>query len=476
MLLEEFVVLLGLKADTKEAKEFSTALDRVETSAENVDNAMVGAFKSTENFVNVIGAVMGVVGFFTGIVAGLSAAFHGTIMELDDLIKEDKLLTKVTKDQIDQQKKYKDSVETLGKRFQSLKVEMAFNFLPTMQRMVDSFDNFLASNKDLIVNGIMKFLNIMTGAIQVITNFIRSVDKVISSTLGWEATLYVVAAALLWVNRAMLLAFATNPIFWVIAVFGVLLLLIDDFMTYLDGGESQFGEFWGSMLKWIDKISPSLQKVWDMLILGMSYLIEFGAFVARYLGGAITDFSVLFVAIWNFILGIFTGNTDLMKEAFSVFVDALLSMFSNLASLFEPIAQLLVSIMSSVWDSIVNTVKARIDLIIGAIKAGISNMTAALSSVYDIITAPFARAFDWISDKFSGIGSLISGAINGVSSLASRGASMATTNNSNSSVVNVNAPISVTSSDPNKAGVAVQKSLTPQMNRAKQNQGSGNRI
>ena len=116
-----------------------------------------------------------------------------------------------------------------------------------------------------------------------------------------------------------------------IAAIGVLLLLIDDFMTYLDGGESQFGDFWGSMLKWIDEIKPALQAVWDMLVMGMSYLIEFGAFVAKYLGGAFTDAVVAIMAIWNLLVGIFTGDTELIKESWSVLCDSVLSMFENLA-------------------------------------------------------------------------------------------------------------------------------------------------
>lgn len=448
MIIDELLVLLGLKADTKEAKEFGDALDKVEHSAENVDNAMVKAFKSTENFVNVVGAVMGVVGFFTGILGGMTAVLHGTIMELDELIEEEKLLHKVTKDQLEQQKKYKESVETMGKRWQSLKVEMAFGFLPTMQKMIDAFDGFLKKNQDLIVNGVLRFLNVMTSVFSVLNNFVRFIDKVITSTVGWEKALYILGAALLWINRAMLLAFVTNPIFWVIAAIGVLLLLIDDFMTYLDGGESQFGAFWGGMIDWIKENQDWLNSLKQVFVS-----------VGETIG-----------AVMAIIVGIFTGNTELIKTAWSGMIDSLIAFFTNFALLFEPLAQVLVSIMSSVWDSIVNTVKARIDLIISAIKTGISNMTAALSSVYDIITAPFARAFDWISDKFSGIGGLITGAINGVRSLG--GAASATTNNSSSNIVNMNMNTNITAANTNQAARAFEKAGNNMLNTAQRNQGS----
>ena len=448
MILDEFLVLLGLKADTDEAKEFGAALDKVEHSAENVDNAMVGAFKSTESFVNAVGAVMGVVGFFTGILGGMTAVLHGTIMELDDLIEGEKLLHKVTKDQLDQQKKYKESVETMGKRWQSLKVELAFGFLPTMQKMVDAFDGFLAKNQELIVNGIMKFLNVMTSVFGVLANFVRFIDKVITSTVGWEKALYILGAALLWLNRRMLLAFITNPIFWVIAAIGVLLLLIDDFMTYLDGGESQFGAFWGSMLDWIKENQDWLNSLKQVFVS-----------VGETVG-----------AVMAIIVGIFTGNTELIKTAWAGMIDSLIAFFTNFAMLFEPLAQVLVSTMERVWDAIVSAVQARIELMKSAIQSGIDSIAGILSNVFEIVTSPFRMAFDWISEKFSGIGNLISGAINGVRSLGS--AASATTNNSSSSVVNMNMNTNITASNPNQAAKAFQTAGTNMLNTAQRNQGS----
>ena len=252
MIIDELLVVLGIKADDSGARRFADSLENVSQEAQNTERSMLGAYEATDNFVSAIEGFMGVLGFFTGVLGGAWAFFHSTIADIETLIEEEKLLTKVTKDQVDQAKKYNDSVEQLGKRYQSLKVELAFGFLPTMQRMIDAVDGFLESNKDLIVDGIGALLDIMTKTIQLFVNFIRFIDKIVEATVGWKVALGILAAAFVWLKRSMLLAFITNPIFWVIAAIGVLLLLIDDFMTYLDGGESQFGDFWGKMLKWIN--------------------------------------------------------------------------------------------------------------------------------------------------------------------------------------------------------------------------------
>ncbi len=43
-------------------------------------------------------------------------------------------------------------------------------------------------------------------------------------------------------------AFALNPVTWLIAGIVALVALVDDFITYLDGGESLLGAFWGPLI------------------------------------------------------------------------------------------------------------------------------------------------------------------------------------------------------------------------------------
>ncbi|WP_230577704.1 hypothetical protein [Xylella fastidiosa] len=43
-------------------------------------------------------------------------------------------------------------------------------------------------------------------------------------------------------------AFALNPLTWLIAGIVALVALVDDFITYLDGGESLLGAFWGPLI------------------------------------------------------------------------------------------------------------------------------------------------------------------------------------------------------------------------------------
>ena len=475
MILDEFLIALGLKvdnADIARAEDLGDALDEIKEGAEGADGGLTRAYGATEGFIGAIEGALGVVGFFTGILGGLLASTHGVITELEDLIKEEKLLTRVTKEQIDQAKKYNDSVETLGKRFNSLRVEIAFSFLPTLQNLISGLDKFLETNKDLIVNGLTALLSAITSLFQVIGNFARFIDIIVTKTIGWKATLMILGAAFLWLKRAAILAFVTSPLGLFLLALGAIILLVDDFMTYMEGGESLFGEYWGAMIGWVKDNEGALRSLWDMLVLGMSYLIEFGFFVTKYLGGAFVDAVVAIMAILNLLVGIFTGDTELIKESWSVLCDSVLSMFENLAMLFEPIAQKLVQIMSAVWDAIVSYISLKISEIVSAISGLISSIGAALGNVFDIVTAPFTQAFDWIVNTFSKIPSLIGNiisklpgvnAITSIGSAVSSGASRIVNNygGSTSANINVTAPNAISAA--NQTASTLQN-LTAQRN------------
>ena len=101
LVIDELLIALGVKADTKAVERFDDALDDVTKSADQTEGAMTRAYEATDGFVSSIEAAMGIVGFFTGVLGGAWAMFHGTIMELEDLIKEEKLLTEITKKQLE---------------------------------------------------------------------------------------------------------------------------------------------------------------------------------------------------------------------------------------------------------------------------------------------------------------------------------------------------------------------------------------
>ena len=162
MLLEEFLVVLGAQTDTEKVKSFGAALTKVGSIA----TVVVGALKT---------------------VSLAAWAFADSyIRKADELSKANSGLFKITKEQVEMSKKYEEGMGKLGKMIESVKIRVAFGFLPTMLEMVKTFNDFLDANKDLIANGIVKLLEVVSKLSQVINNTVRFIVKIIEATIGWK--------------------------------------------------------------------------------------------------------------------------------------------------------------------------------------------------------------------------------------------------------------------------------------------------
>lgn len=449
MVLDEFLIAIGLKTDTKPAEELESAIDGVTDSANEADAA---AQQVGQSFASSFNSALTVVGTFATAIKttllGVWAFLDGTVRRVEELQNAEDESIRTTQEQIEMSKRYQENMDKMGKTLEVIKTRIALAFLPTMVELSEAYANLINDNKDLIENGIKVLLDWVTKAGQVISNFLKFVDRFI----GMKNALMILIGVLALVNRAMILAFITNPVTLIIAVIAGLLILIDDFMTYIDGGESEFGDFWGAMLKGIDAVSPALQKIWDMLIYGTSLVIEFGAYVVQYLGGGFIDMVELVTAALTLLLGLFTGNTSLMIEAWRGMVENFVSMFRNFAMLFQPLANGIVSVFSAMMSAI----------------------GSLLSKAYDIITYPFRQAYDWIVNAFSKLPSLIGNIISklpGVSTVANIGNAIGgqvsrTINNIGG---NTTANINVTA--PNATSAANQTAAALQNTQAQRNFG-----
>lgn len=553
MNIGEFLIALGVKADTDKLKDFDKGLEDVADSAEKTESSLLRAYDATDGFVSAIEGALGVIGFFTGILGGALGMFHSTITELETLIDENKLLTKVTKEQIDQSRKYTDSVDNLGKRWNSLRVELAMGFLPTLQRLVNWLDNVLKANKDLIVNGITVFLNTISRVVEAIANTVRFIDMIVDRTLGWKNTLLILVGVLAFVKRAMIAAFITNPITWIVAAIAGLILLIDDFMTYLDGGDSLFAEYWGGLLKWIESVKEPLIAFKDAFIGGFeaikaaffgfidafsssfsladvfgygevkeageetestftkvlnaataffkffsdnkdviaavaysigaafSWMLELLIGVFSGAGQAVLGFVGFVKDLFDFLVALFSGNTDAMAQEWQEMTESAMTFFSGLIQVIGQILDSLLQVFGTTLAEVGNYFKSLYDTVVAIVNNIISYITEKLNSilsiassvvsgigeifsgVFDAITAPFGRAFDWVSSKWGSLkGMITSGISSATAEVNARvGAAVTGAQNSTSNFYggNVQANINVMSPNPQQAANNTVKQL-----------------
>lgn len=273
MILDELVTKFGIDVDIEKLKAFVGAIgNAAKTIADKAnqanaalqrvnDNAIAGAqqvgeqAQAAEKPLNRLRLLaLGVTTVISAAAAKVLGFVMGAIGGARDLAKEKGLLYQISERELEQADAYSAALKRNQLAVDSLRTKIALNLTPALTRMAEGFYQILLNNKDLITNGLTKLIKASGKVVQVLFNAGRAVDRVISSTIGWKNALLVLVAVLGIVKREAIKTFIANPVMLVIGAIAGLLLLLDDLMTYLDGGDAQFGEFWGACIKWIKQV------------------------------------------------------------------------------------------------------------------------------------------------------------------------------------------------------------------------------
>ena len=255
---------------------------------------------------------------------------------------------------------------------QSIVTQTAIKLIPVVNQSLKGFNNFIRANKALVVEGLTNVFKWILKLGQVFTNTFRFLNKVISNTIGWKAALLILVGVLAVVKRAMLAAFLTNPIGWVILAIGALMLLIDDLMTYLDGGESLFGDYWKPFIEWgkkaivwFNSVKPTIEQVLNNILT-----------IFRGIFNAIVGYFKIFI-------GIFTADFDLIEQGWNELWSGIKTAFNawieNIKIAFKIFIEAVKNLFTVVW---------------AYISAGFENLGK-------VIMKPFELAFKWIKDQYN---------------------------------------------------------------------------
>ncbi len=122
--------------------------------------------------------------------------------------------------------------------------------LKDIQRMLRQVREWFSGNIEKVAGGIAK-------AFREVSHVFVSVIQFVQRILGWINKLppgvKLVGAAILAV-----IAMIKSKTVLVTAIVALIILLIDDFMTYLEGGQSLFEDFWGWAVDAFDKVSTAI--------------------------------------------------------------------------------------------------------------------------------------------------------------------------------------------------------------------------
>ncbi len=123
----------------------------------------------------------------------------------------------------------------------------------TMTGMRDWFSGNIEKIATTVATAFSWVVQIFNSVVQVVKGIAGAIDSLPPSIKAAGAIAIAVIAAV------------HSKAFLITAIVGAILLLLDDLVTYMNGGESLFGDFWGACIEWAQKVTPAIQAVIDWL-------------------------------------------------------------------------------------------------------------------------------------------------------------------------------------------------------------------
>lgn len=446
MILDEFLWKLGFLADTAGALAATAALANVSGAADSAAQAIADQAKaagaagaSTAGAVNQAASDVGrgtgsIVASFgmwmaalAGVGAGISVLASGLSSFIDDAISNvedlDEEAGKSARSAVEEAKtRLTEAGEQITGVFQDIRRQAILTVLPYLGAIVSKIREWYDANRALIEGTLTKLKDVIGRIGGAIGNTVSFIAKVIDHTTGWKVALGLLAAGFIFLKRQMVMAAAAqglallmNPLTWIAAAIAAVILLVDDFMVYMEGGESLLGDFWKPFVEaipmveaWFEHLKKIALGIWDPTVDGMvamkdalvqlgQWMVEWwaknGEAVTTFVVGALIVFGAFLSFLWQGVRGIFallTGNWEMLGDVGAKTAEALAAIFDQLFALVSAVA-------SAAWQTIESGAAA----VIAAIAEIFAPLTSILSSIFgvigDLISGSFEGAFNRVT-------------------------------------------------------------------------------
>lgn len=316
-------------------------------------------------------------------------AFNNVIDKAKELATKKDALFKISQKELKQADLYKREMSKTGLALDSIKTKIALNLAPALTNLIAGFRNWLTINKELIANGITKLIKFVGMVIQVVVNFIKFIDKIVSGTIGWKNALIALGVAWAVLNRAFLF----SPIGIVIGLLAALMLLIDDLMVYMEGGESLFGEYWQPFI-------DGAKAAWE-------FAKTFWEFLKALWSGDTKKIKSLSKSLFDSIVNGFKSLISGIKSLLSKALKSILMFFgmseegaSKTVDRIGKIFNFIIDVLTFPFRMAYQAICAIMDWL--GIDAGdvVNAIGETFKAIWNFITAPFKAAWEFVNDLF----------------------------------------------------------------------------
>ena len=355
------------------------ALQNVDNSAKNINNTLLKAEEQTKNagssfetmtskwggalkglFTSILAPIAGAMtagavlkGYFSDVaqVAQMTGAYSS---KMEEWRKKRNMLARVNKEDIELYKKIREGMFKFNESMANVSATIMRSISPAIKFLVgllDKFSNWLNANQ----NNIVRFIKILAVTISV-----------------------ALIPSLIKMGKALLM----NPLTWIIATLGVLVLIIDDLVTYINGGDSALSGLW-SQFGTGEEIGKALNSVLQNLMAIISVIGKPLAVLASGFGA----FKIVQTVIGGVVKGIYamrTALTVLTAHPIVAFLTLIIGLIMWITDAFNR--------AGGDWSNVFN--------IMGQDIVDFLNIFGGLG---DKVKAFFSSLFDFISDIFNSI-------------------------------------------------------------------------
>ena len=409
MVLEEFLIKIGV--DALKAGEIAAIIallqsgaDKLSDSANEMQDGLNKMIRQTQQSTEEAGKsaeeAKSKFSKLKLVIIGLTAvsvlygkkilhAFNNVIDKAKELATKKDALFKISQKELKQAELYKREMSKTGLALDSIKTKIALNLAPALTNLIAGFRNWLTINKELIANGITKVIKAVGMAIQVVVNFIKFIDKIVSSTIGWKNALIALSVAWAVFNRALLF----SPIGIILGLLTALMLLIDDLIVYMNGGKSLFDKYWQPFI-------DGAKAAWE-------FAKTFWEFLKALWSGDTKKIKSLSEGLFDSIVGGFKSLISGIKSLLSTALQNILMFFgmsegeaSKTVDRIGKIFNFIIDVLTFPFRMAYQAICAIMDWL--GIDAGdvVNAIGAIFEAIINFVTAPFKAAWKLVNDLF----------------------------------------------------------------------------
>ncbi|MGV4230674.1 phage tail tape measure protein [Citrobacter portucalensis] len=261
--------------------------------------------------------------------------------ELDKSLKQARDWGVVTTEQADAAAEFNNSLKDLRMGYSSVSTQVALSFLPMLKDIIDGMREWLHANADLIKNGLYHLGEIIFSVAGMIRRLLPLIGLATAGFVIWK-----IAA----IGLRTVLSTIFSPVLLITAAIVGILLVIDDLVVAMQGGQSVIADFFKDT--WGIDIVPGLLAIKDAVMVVVDYIIAIfkqGIENIKLLFSALSKLVTGdFQGAWDDVVKSFTDSVALLRKPFDEFMKWVLGLFANLG---ETIKNTISNAASNAWNA-----------------------------------------------------------------------------------------------------------------------------